>query len=275
MAPTLRRADGAHGWRLRSYHDFEFEFRRDKAADAVAGRPLLPPVRIADCATCGWRAGCNADLEAGTGDPSLIPRVRYRQWRTLKDAGITTRADVASLDYPTAVLATTVDLTRWYADAVNADPNSADRQPPSTRTHPNPGDPRRRHFDCRRAPRSYPLPHIRIQRSRLLAPSNPERPCGTGPRTPLPPARRRPAGSTSSRHRDRGRHGKRSRRCVPVGRPGHQPDRNRSCRHRLPGCCHLGSAHDGHRLRELPPLLGLARHNHYHLHPSWRLDARL
>ena len=105
-------------------YDFEFEFRRDKAADAVAGRPLLPPVRIADCASCGWRERCNVDLEAGSGDPSLLPRVGYRQWRTLKDAGITNRAEVASLDYPTAVLATTVDLTRWYADAVNADPNT-------------------------------------------------------------------------------------------------------------------------------------------------------
>ena len=105
-------------------YDFEFEFRRDKAADAVAGRPLLPPVRIADCATCGWREHCNVQLEAGSGDPSLLPRVGYRQWRTLKDAGITNRAAVASLDYPTAVLATTVDLTRWYADAVNADPNT-------------------------------------------------------------------------------------------------------------------------------------------------------
>ena len=62
-------------------YDFEFEFRRDKAADAVAGRPLLPPVRIADCASCGWRDRCNVDLEAGTGDPSLLPRVGYRQWR--------------------------------------------------------------------------------------------------------------------------------------------------------------------------------------------------
>ena len=105
-------------------YDFEFEFRRDKAADAVAGRPLLPPVRIADCASCGWRERCNVDLEAGSGDPSLLPRVGYRQWRTLKDAGITSRTAVASLDYPTAVLATTVDLTRWYADAGGADPNT-------------------------------------------------------------------------------------------------------------------------------------------------------
>ena len=60
-------------------YDFEFEFRRDKAADAVAGRPLLPPVRIADCASCGWRDRCNVDLEAGTGDP---PANRLRR-RTL------------------------------------------------------------------------------------------------------------------------------------------------------------------------------------------------
>ena len=107
-------------------YDFEFEFRRDKATDAVAGRSLLPrsgsPTAPAAAGAVGEH--CNVDLEAGSGDPSLLPRVGYRQWRTLKDAGITNRAEVASLDYPIAVLATTVDLTRWYADAVNADPNT-------------------------------------------------------------------------------------------------------------------------------------------------------
>ena len=54
-------------------------------------------------------------------------------------AGITSRTEVASLDYPTAVLATTVDLTRWYADAVNADPNTPiDDLRPRARTQ-NPG----------------------------------------------------------------------------------------------------------------------------------------
>ena len=126
MWTTPARSDGKKRKRRTTMevYDFEFEFRRDKAADAVAGRPLLPPVRIADCASCGWREHCNVQLEAGSGDPSLLSRVGYRQWRTLKDAGITSRTEVASLDYPTAVLATTVDLTRWYADAVNADPNT-------------------------------------------------------------------------------------------------------------------------------------------------------
>ena len=126
MWTTPAKSDGKRRKRRTTMevYDFEFEFRRDKAADAVAGRPLLPPVRIAVRASCGWRERCHVDLEAGSGDPSLIPRVGYRQWRTLKDAGITNRAEVASLDYPIAVLATTVDLTRWYADAVNADPNT-------------------------------------------------------------------------------------------------------------------------------------------------------
>ena len=34
----------------------------------MAGRPLLPPVRIADRASCGWREHCNVQLEAGSGD---------------------------------------------------------------------------------------------------------------------------------------------------------------------------------------------------------------
>ena len=105
MWTTPAKSDGKRRKRRTTMevYDFEFEFRRDKAADAVAGRSLLPPVRIADCASCGWREHCNVQLEAGSGDPSLIPRVGYRQWRTLKDAGIINRAEVPSLDYPTAV----------------------------------------------------------------------------------------------------------------------------------------------------------------------------
>ena len=70
MWTTPAKSDGKRRKRRTTMevYDFEFEFRRDKAADAVAGRPLLPPVRIADYAGCGWRDQCNVDLEAGSGD---------------------------------------------------------------------------------------------------------------------------------------------------------------------------------------------------------------
>ena len=116
-------------------YDFEFAFRRDMAAEAIAGLPLLPPVRIADCATCGWRERCTPQLEAGTGDPSLLPRIGYRQWRILRDAGIADRAAVASLDHSTAVLAATVDLPKWMAAAADCNPHTPiDRLRPRART---------------------------------------------------------------------------------------------------------------------------------------------
>ena len=256
-------------------YDFEFEFRRDKAADAVAGRPLLPPVRIADCASCGWRERCNVDLEAGTGDPSLLPRVGYRQWRTLKDAGITNRAGSRLPRLPDRRTSDHGRAHPLVRRRRRRSPYRADRHPPPTSAYPNPDAPRRRHLDSRRATCPYPFPDGRTRWSRLPARSNPQRPGGTRPRTPLPTARRRPAGNTSSRRRDRHRHGKRSRRRLPVGRPSHRPSRNRAYRDRLPTFRHLGSAHNGHRVRELPPLLGLARHTHHQLHSSWRLRARL
>ncbi len=98
-------------------YEFEFEFRLDMAAEALDGQDLLPPVSIGECKTCGWREHCTPLLEAGTGDPSLLPRIGYRHWRALRDAGITDRAAVARLDYPTAKLAAEVDLGKWLNEA--------------------------------------------------------------------------------------------------------------------------------------------------------------
>ena len=68
MWTTPAKSDGKRRKRRTTMevYDFEFEFRRDKAADAVAGRSLLPPVRIADCASCGWRERCNVDQPVST-----------------------------------------------------------------------------------------------------------------------------------------------------------------------------------------------------------------
>ena len=91
-------------------YDFEFGFRLDVASVAHAhiadpDRELLVlPVRCSECPECPWRDHCDTPLTAGTGDPSLLPRVGYRQWRALRDAGIFDRAGVAELDEPTARL---------------------------------------------------------------------------------------------------------------------------------------------------------------------------
>ncbi|MBT8201649.1 MAG: TM0106 family RecB-like putative nuclease, partial [Acidimicrobiia bacterium] len=111
-------------------YDFEFEFRRDMAARAhrfVDGEDieLLLPIRISDCASCGWRDHCNQSLEAGFGDTSLLPRIGYKEWRKLRDADIDDRNDVAGLDYRTAQLQTAgVDTDKWLKLAKNASPDT-------------------------------------------------------------------------------------------------------------------------------------------------------
>ncbi len=109
-------------------YDFEFGFRRDIAA--VAGdhmanpdiELIVEPILCPDCVICPWQEVCNATLLAGSGDPSLLPGVSFRQWRALQNAGVTDRAGVASLDLPTADLLTGgVDAARWLEDASRVD----------------------------------------------------------------------------------------------------------------------------------------------------------
>ncbi|MCP3976870.1 MAG: TM0106 family RecB-like putative nuclease [bacterium] len=109
-------------------YDFEFDFRRDIAAvahDHLAGadRPLVvEPISCSECSTCPWREICNLTLLAGAGDASLLPGVGYRQWRALREIGVTDRAQVAALDADTAMLlASSVDVAKWLEDAATAD----------------------------------------------------------------------------------------------------------------------------------------------------------
>ncbi|MCB0986218.1 MAG: TM0106 family RecB-like putative nuclease [Microthrixaceae bacterium] len=92
-----------------AHYDHGFGFRLEVIANRLArdADPDVPrgvvPVHIGQCATCPWDPVCRAEMEA-LDHISLIPRSTYDHVLVHRDRSVTTRAQVAALDWNTAWL---------------------------------------------------------------------------------------------------------------------------------------------------------------------------
>ena len=88
--------------------DAEFAFRLDVLAAALAGEPIVGPVRIQECDECPWRGLCLPQMVAED-SLSLLPRHGYREWYIHRAHGRHTRRDVARLDHRSALIRDDLD----------------------------------------------------------------------------------------------------------------------------------------------------------------------
>lgn len=96
MLQTWSRRNADRETALERY-DFEFSYRLDVVAAALDGTPIVEPVKTSECDTCPWRGVCIPDLEERD-CVSLLARVGYTEWKSLDQAGLSTRTELANLD---------------------------------------------------------------------------------------------------------------------------------------------------------------------------------
>ena len=113
-------------------YDFEFDFRLDIIAVAQqhlvdpSVEPLLVPVKIGACGECPWWGHCKPQLEAGSGDVSLLSNLGWKPWSIHRDHGTRDRGTLARLDHRTATLvASGIDVRTLMDQAQVSSPSTS------------------------------------------------------------------------------------------------------------------------------------------------------